>query len=85
MKQLIDIVNYYKQLEDNAKTIGNFLEIVKKLNQLLETPKSENKLENLLNYLNYILSNIKFSEKENLVTLNSAKWFNDLFTSGHII
>ncbi|HJD53890.1 MAG TPA: hypothetical protein LFW11_00575 [Rickettsia endosymbiont of Proechinophthirus fluctus] len=51
MKQLIDIVNYYKQLEDNAKIIGNFLETVKKLNQPLETPKSENKLENLLNYL----------------------------------
>ncbi|MFV9891469.1 MAG: hypothetical protein AB8U54_06835, partial [Rickettsia conorii subsp. raoultii] len=80
LKQLIDIVNYYKQLEDNAKTIGNFLETVKKLNQLLETPKSENKLENLLNYLKY-LSNIKFSEKENLVTLNSAKWFNDLFSN----
>lgn len=80
MKQLIDIVNYYKQLEDNAKTIGNFLEIVKKLNQLLETPKSENKLENLLNYLKY-LSDIKFSEKENLVTINSAKWFNDLFSN----
>ncbi|ABV75645.1 hypothetical protein [Rickettsia rickettsii] len=84
LKQLIDIVNYYKQLEDNAKTIGNFLKIVKKLNQPLETPKSENKLENLLNYLKY-LSKIKFSKKENLVTLNSAKWFNDLFTSRHII
>ncbi|MCX4079166.1 hypothetical protein N7280_00575 [Rickettsia rhipicephali] len=42
--------------------------------------ESENKLENLLNYLKY-LSNIKFSEKENLVTLNSAKWFNDLFSN----
>ncbi|WP_392506914.1 hypothetical protein ACE5D9_05615 [Rickettsia sp. 2024-CO-Wats] len=76
LKQLIDIVNYYKQLKDNANTIGNFLEIVKKLNQLLAITKSENKLENLLNYLKY-LSNIKFSEKENLVTFNSAKWFND--------
>nr|WP_236682567.1 hypothetical protein [Rickettsia felis] len=80
LKQLIDIVNCYKQLENNAKTIGSFLETVKKLNQLLETPKLENKLENLLNYLKY-LSDIKFSEKENLVTINSAKWFNDLFSN----
>ncbi|MFV9857720.1 hypothetical protein [Rickettsia sibirica] len=64
LKQLIDIVNYYKQLEDNAKTIGNFLETVKKLNQLLETPKSENKLENLLNHLNYIYLTSNFPKKK---------------------
>ncbi|AFC70498.1 hypothetical protein [Rickettsia australis] len=74
--------------EDNGKTIGIFLEIVKKRNQLLETSKSENKLENLLNYRKY-LSDIKFAAKKNLVTINSAKWFNGLtiylVTLGYLI
>lgn len=80
LKQLIDIVSDYKQSGGSNKTIENFLKIVKELYQILETPESENKLENFLNYLKY-LSDIEFSGKENSNLINPSEWFKDLLSN----
>ncbi|KJV90479.1 hypothetical protein [Rickettsia bellii] len=51
LQKLVETIKNYKATDNSNKTIGSFLEVVKELNQILETPNS--KLESFLNYLKH--------------------------------
>lgn len=66
----------YKATDNSNKTIGSFLEVVKGLNQILETPNS--KLESFLNYLKHF-SDTKLSNQHDLDLIDVKDWFSTLF------
>ncbi|MCC8370989.1 MAG: hypothetical protein LN566_06665 [Rickettsia endosymbiont of Stiretrus anchorago] len=49
LQKLVETIKNYKATDNSNKTIGSFLEVVKELNQILETPNS--KLESFLKSL----------------------------------
>ncbi|HJD55462.1 MAG TPA: hypothetical protein LFW21_02200 [Rickettsia endosymbiont of Pyrocoelia pectoralis] len=79
-KELINIIENCKTINNSNNTIGTFVEIVKELNQVLKISESGYKLETFLNYLKYI-SNVKFLEEEKLALVNTTEWFNDLLNN----
>ncbi|WP_341794667.1 hypothetical protein [Rickettsia endosymbiont of Rhinocyllus conicus] len=78
LQKLVETIKNYKATDNSNKTIGSFLEVVKELNQILETPNS--KLESFLNYLKHF-SDTKLSDQHDLDIIDVKDWFSTLFAS----
>lgn len=76
LQKLVETIKNYKATDNSNKTIGSFLEVVKELNQILETPNS--KLESFLNYLKHF-SDTKLSDQHDLDIIDVKDWFSTLF------